>query len=99
MLGSLEDDVSEQREGGMEARIAALEAELAQAKKRETAIGEVRRVISRSPADMHSVVRAMLGRALQLLGAENGALALRRPRYCRLACETFCQKRMGECAR
>lgn len=58
------------------ARNAALEAELAQALERAAAISDLLRVISKSPSDMHAVLQAILDRALDLLGAQNGALHL-----------------------
>jgi hypothetical protein len=56
----------------MQARIDALQAELAEARERESATAEVLAAINSSSGDLGPVFDAMLGKALDLCGASCG---------------------------
>src|SRR5215470_15663560 len=54
--------------------VARLRARLAEASERETATGEILRVISSSPIDVQPVFKTIASNAVRLCGAVNGAV-------------------------
>src|SRR6516225_4240062 len=59
----------------LEARVAALTAELRETREQRTATSEILRVISRSPTDIRPVFDAIVARAAGLCEAEFSAVA------------------------
>jgi hypothetical protein len=57
------------------ARVAALERELAEAREREAASGEILRLIAAAPGDLIAVLDGIVAGAVRLVGAEWGVLA------------------------
>jgi two-component system, NtrC family, sensor kinase len=59
------------------AALAESQRELAEARRRENATAEVLRIIGRSAFDLHSVLETLLKSAVELCGADHGAIFLR----------------------
>src|SRR5262245_59140548 len=61
--------------GALRERVAALERELAEAREREAASGEILRLIAGSPADLPAILDGIIVRAIRLVGAQWAVLA------------------------
>ncbi len=61
--------------GGLRARVAALEREVADTRDREAVSADILRLIAAAPADLIAVLDGIVAGAVRLVGAEWGALA------------------------